>query len=54
VENKQVVPKRNVIRVDVIVAPLDFIADIIRNNHWGYLDNCACTVYPWLVREFYE
>jgi len=34
-------------------APLDFITDIIRDNHWGYLYNCACTVYLRLVREFY-
>jgi hypothetical protein len=36
-----------------MVAPLDFIIDIIRDNHWGYLYICACTVYPRLVREFY-
>jgi hypothetical protein len=36
-----------------MVAPLDFIDDIIRDNRWGYLYNCACTVYPRLVREFY-
>jgi hypothetical protein len=36
-----------------MVAPLDFIVDIIKDNHWGYLYNCACTVYPRLVREFY-
>jgi hypothetical protein len=53
VENMQVIPKRNVLRADVMVAPLDFIVDIMRENHWGYLFNCACTVYPRLVREFY-
>jgi hypothetical protein len=42
----------NVLKADVIVA-LDFIADIIRDNHWGYLYNCVCIVYPRLVREFY-
>jgi len=36
-----------------MVAPLDYIAKIIRDNHWGYLYNCACTVCPKLVREFY-
>jgi hypothetical protein len=35
------------------VAPLDFIAEIIKNNHWEYLYKCACVVYPRLVREFY-
>jgi hypothetical protein len=53
VENRQAVPERNVLRADVMVAPLDFIAEIIRDNHWGYLYNCACTIYPRLVREFY-
>jgi hypothetical protein len=53
IENRQAVPERNVLRADVMVAPLDFIADIIRDNHWGYLYNYACTVYPRLVREFY-
>jgi hypothetical protein len=38
----------------VMVAPLDFLVAIIRDNHWGYLYNCACTVYPGLVREFYR
>jgi hypothetical protein len=36
-----------------MVAPLDFTADIIRDSRWGCLYNCACTVYPRLVREFY-
>jgi hypothetical protein len=53
VENRQVVPERNVLSADVIVVPLDFIAAIIRDNPWGYLYNYACTVYPRLVREFY-
>jgi hypothetical protein len=43
----------NFLRADVMVAHLDFIANIIKDNHWGYLYNCACTVYPRLVREFY-
>jgi len=54
VENMQTVLERNVLRADVMVAPLYFIADIIRDNHWGYLYNCACTAYPRLVREFYR
>jgi hypothetical protein len=53
IENRQAVPERNVLRADVMVAPLDFIVDIIRDNHWAYLYNSACTVYPRLVREFY-
>jgi len=53
VENRQAIQERNVLRADVSVAPLDFIVEIIRDNHWGYLYNCACIVYPRLVREFY-
>jgi hypothetical protein len=34
-----------------MVAPFDYIAEM---NPWGYLYNCACTVYPRLVREFYR
>jgi hypothetical protein len=52
-ENRKAIPERNVLRADVMVTPLDYIADIIWDNHWGYLYNCACTVYPRLVREFY-
>jgi hypothetical protein len=52
-EIKQAIPERNVLRADVMVVPLDYIVEIIRDNHWGYLYNCACTVYPKLVREFY-
>jgi hypothetical protein len=53
VENKQAIPERNVLKADISVAPLDFIAEIIRDNHCGYLYNCACIVYPRLVTEFY-
>lgn len=53
VQNRQAIPERNVLRADVMVAPMDYIAEIIRDNHWRYLYNCACTVYPRLVKEFY-
>jgi len=36
-----------------MVAPLDFIAEMIQANHWGYLFSCVCPVYPRLVRDFY-
>lgn len=49
VENGQAIPKKNILKADVMVAPLDYFAEIIRDNHWGYLYNCACTVYPRLV-----
>lgn len=53
IENRQVIPERNVLRTDVLVGPLDFIAELIRDNHWRYLYNCTCIVYPKLVRQFY-
>jgi len=28
-ENKQVIPERNILKADIIVAPLDFIAQMI-------------------------
>jgi hypothetical protein len=48
-----VIAERNVVRSDVMVAPLDSIHDTIQTDHWGYLDNCACVVYTRLVRLFY-
>jgi hypothetical protein len=53
VENRQAIPERNVLRADVSMAPLYFIAEIIRDNHWGYLYNSACIVYPRLVRKLF-
>jgi hypothetical protein len=53
VENRHAILERNVLIANLSVAPLDFIAEIIRDNHWGYLYNCACIVYPRLVGEFY-
>jgi hypothetical protein len=53
-ENRQVIPKRNIVRADIMVAALDFIVEMIQANHWGYLFSCACPVYPWLVRDFYR
>jgi hypothetical protein len=53
VENRQATPERNVLRADIMRAPLDFIAEIIQENHRGYHYTCACPVYPRLVREFY-
>jgi len=53
IENRQAISERNVVRADVMVAPLDIIADIIQTYHWAYLYNCAYIVLPRLVREFY-
>jgi hypothetical protein len=51
--NRSVIAERNVVRSDIIVAPLDSIHDIIQTYHWGYLHNCACVVYTRLVRLLY-
>lgn len=48
-----VIPERNIVRADVMVAPLDVINDIIQIYNWGYLYNCAFIVLTRLVREFY-
>jgi hypothetical protein len=53
VANRQALTKRNVLRADIMRSLLDFIAEIIEANHWGYLYTCACPLYPRLVREFY-
>jgi hypothetical protein len=53
VQNRQAIPERNILIADFMVASLDYIVEIIRDNHWGYLYNCAYTVYPRLVKEFY-
>jgi hypothetical protein len=53
VANMQALLERNILRVDVMRAPLDFIAETIQANHWEYLYNYACPVYPRLVHYFY-
>jgi len=53
VANRQALPERNVLRVDILRAPLDFISKIIEANHWGFMYTSACPVHPRLVREFY-
>jgi hypothetical protein len=32
-DNRQAIPERNVVRADIIMAPLDFITEIIQANH---------------------
>jgi hypothetical protein len=51
--NRQVIPKRNVVRGAVLVAPLDVMNEIIQTYNWGNLYNCACIVLTRLVRKFY-
>jgi hypothetical protein len=51
--DRPLIAKRNVVRSDIMVAPLDSVHDIIQTYHWGYLHSCACVVYTRLVRLFY-
>jgi len=51
--DRPVIAERNVVRLDIMVAPLDSIHDTIQTYHWGYLHNCACVMYTRLVRLFY-
>jgi hypothetical protein len=51
--NRPVIAKRNVVRADIMVAPLDSIHEIFQTYHWGYLHNFTCIVLARLVRKFY-
>jgi len=51
--DRPVIVERNVIRADIMVAPLDSIHEIIQTYHWGYLHNCACVMLTRLVRLFF-
>jgi len=51
--DRPVIAEWNVVRMDIMVASLDSIHDIIQTYHWGYLHNCACVVFTRLVRLFY-
>jgi hypothetical protein len=51
--DRPVIAERNVVRSNIMVAPMDSIHDIIQTYHWGYLHKCACVVFTRLVRLFY-
>jgi hypothetical protein len=51
--DRLVIAMSNVVRSDIMVAPLDSIHDTIQTYHWGYLHTCACVVYTRLVWLFY-
>jgi hypothetical protein len=53
VETKPVIIERNIVRVDVMIPPFDFIDRLIRENHWDYLYHYSDIVYPRLVQDFY-
>jgi len=41
-----VIIERNIFRANVMVPPLDFIDQLIEENHWDYLFHCSGIVYP--------
>jgi hypothetical protein len=53
IANRLVIPKRNIVRTDVLVAHLDVINDIIETYNWGCFYNSACIMLTRLVRDFY-
>jgi hypothetical protein len=52
-EKQQVLPKRNLIRVDLRYPILLTIGQMIQENQWEYPYNYACLAFPILVREFF-
>jgi hypothetical protein len=52
-EKWQVLSERNLLRADMRDSILLPIVQMIQENQWEYLYNCACPAFPRLVREFY-
>jgi len=52
-QSRQVLFERNLLRADQRDPILLPIAQMLLENHWEYLYNCACETFPRLVREFY-
>jgi hypothetical protein len=52
-QSRQVLSERNLLRADLRDPVLLPIAQMLLENQWEYLYNCACPAFPRLVREFY-
>jgi hypothetical protein len=52
-QSRQVLSERNLVRTDLRDPVLLPIAQMLLENNWEYLYNCACQAFPRLVREFY-
>jgi hypothetical protein len=50
--DRTVIAERNVVRVDIMVPPLNSIHETIQHYQWTYLYTCACVVLTRLVRLF--
>jgi hypothetical protein len=52
-QSRQVLSERNLLRTDLRDPVLLPIAQMLLENNWEYLYNCACQAFLRLVREFY-
>jgi len=52
-QSRQVLSEQNLLRADLRDLVLLPIAQMLLENQWKYLYNCACLPFPRLVREFY-
>jgi len=52
-QSRQVLSKLNLLRADLRDPVLLLIAQMLLENHWEYLYDCACPAFPRLVCEFY-
>jgi hypothetical protein len=52
-QSRQVLSERNLLCADLRDPVLLPIAQMLLENNWEYLYNCACQAFPRLVREFY-
>jgi hypothetical protein len=51
--DRTAIAEQNVVRVDIMVPPLNSIHETIQHFQWTYLYTCACVVLIRLVRLFY-
>jgi len=51
--SRQVLSERNLLLADLRDPVLLPIAQMLLENNWEYLYNCACPTFPRLVRELY-
>jgi hypothetical protein len=52
-EKRQVLSEQNLLHADLRDPVLLPIGQMIYENQWEYLYNCACPAFPRLVWEFY-
>jgi len=52
-QSRQVLSEQNLLLADLRDPILPPIAQMLLENNWEYLYNCACQAFPRLVWEFY-